>query len=674
MEGQKIMGKSDVLKLKLLSTRHKENYNRALTFAKKRGWDLRKLSKDGVVMIFYGMTDNFQPIYVESLNRNSGITSRANTLYSGGSLGLSVHGESMTAGVWDVGALRVNHEAYENRVIQMDNLGSAAVYYDHPTHVAGTIAASDKFLNGIVRGMAYKSNVHGYDVGGDLGEVANEAAGGLLLSNHSYGASEGSMYYGASNFDEVMYKAPFYLSVWACGNGGGPIDKINPNATVKNGLAVGSVHKVLNYLGPSSVIASTFSSRGPSDDGRVKPDIVAMGDTVFSTIVGVGGTYGPGYGGLSGTSMSAPSVTGTLLLLQQHYANVNSNFMRASTLKGLALHTADEAGLYPGPDITFGWGLINAEKAANAITNNGGVSYISEDSLATGGLYTRELVASGSEPLVATICWTDLPGSPTAIDNDPTPKLVNDLDLRLSANGTTYYPWKLDLSNVTGPAIQGDNNRDNIEKIEIPNPVAGQVYTLRVNHKGTLADNGQRFSVIITGLEECVVNRNIASSVNTISVDHQQASSTILATNTVNTGAEAVYHAGDQVLMTDGFTAVNGSVYRAYIEACSDDYAARKGAVERPVVTYNIPTPDKEITLTDDAVYPNPGNGIFNVKVAGLHEGTVRVINLNGNEFFNKKFKDQQELNIDIKNETPGMYIIRVVSGSKVYTKTIMKF
>lgn len=685
VEVENVKSKSNVKELlKLadkLSKEHKANYEKALQHAKQKGWPIQIELPNKGVKILRGITDDLQPIYHISLNKNSGITARADRLYNGGSLGLNIHGESMTAGVWDVGNFRVTHEAFGSRLIHIDYVFDPAFVFTtsngHPSHVAGTIIASDQVQNGQARGLAFKANVHGYDSLNDMSEVSLAASNGMLVSNHSY-ASDGlgggfaSAYATIANaFDQIMYNAPYYLSLWAGGNSGGATDKLSNSAMHKNGIAVAATYEVLNYAGPSSVIAASFSSRGPSDDGRIKPDIAAKGYNTFSSRAFSDNAYGVA----NGTSMATPSVTGSLLLMQQHYVNIHPlKFMRASTLKGLALHTADEAGLNPGPDITFGWGLINAEKAANVITNNGGVSFLSEDSLATSGLYSRELVASGTEPLIATICWTDLPGTATTIDNDPTPKLVNDLDLRLTSNGTTYYPWKLDLSNVTGPAIQGDNDRDNIEKVEIPNPVAGQVYTLQVNHKGILASNGQRFSVIVTGLEECVANRNIVSSVNAISVDHQQASTRILATNTVNADAEAVYHAGDEVLMTNGFTAISGSTYRAYIENCTNDYAARKAVVERPVVTYNIPRPKEEIPLADNAVYPNPGNGIFNVRVAGLSGGFVQITNLKGTEFYNRKFKDQEELAVNIKNEAPGMYIVRVVSGNKVYTKTIVKF
>src|SRR5690606_13980848 len=87
-----------------------------------------------------------------------------------------------------------------------------------------------------------------------------------------------------------------------------------------------------------SVTINGSSSQGPTDDYRIKPDITGNGSGVYSTLDNADNAYG----NLTGTSMAAPNVTGSLLLLQEHYKNLNNgNFMRAATLKGLALHTAD---------------------------------------------------------------------------------------------------------------------------------------------------------------------------------------------------------------------------------------------------------------------------------------------------------------------------------------------
>ena len=311
--------------------------------------------------------------------------------------------------------------------------------------------------------------------------------------------------------DNVTYNAPYALPVFSGGNfrndgyniGDEGFDYLLHFTVSKNSLSVAAVNEVLNYTGPNSVVMSAFSSWGPTDDGRIKPDISAKGVQMFSSV----GDADDAYDTYSGTSMSAPNATGSLILLQQHYNNLNGNYMLASTLKGLALHTADEAGTHPGPDYSFGWGLLNIESAADVITNNGVSSLIIEEELQNGDTYTFSVQSNGIDDLSVSITWTDPPGVPvsptpfTAIDN-PTPMLINDLDLRVSKDGgATYFPWKLDAANFSAPATTGDNLVDNIEKVEIVG--ATGEYLIQVSHKGSVLTNGlQDFSLIVTGIEE----------------------------------------------------------------------------------------------------------------------------------------------------------------------------
>src|SRR5690625_2339653 len=113
--------------------------------------------------------------------------------------------------------------------------------------------------------------------------------------------------------------------------------------------------------------------------------------------------------------------------------------------------------------------------------------------------YLRSLEASEVEDLIATIAWTDLPGDLSSGTDDRTPVLVNDLDIRLiEMDGDTYYPYVLDPANPQLPATTGDNFRDNIEKIEISNPLGE--YNLSISHKGILEEDEQKFSLILSGI------------------------------------------------------------------------------------------------------------------------------------------------------------------------------
>ena len=183
--------------------------------------------------------------------------------------------------------------------------------------------------------------------------------------------------------------------------------------------------------------------------------------------------------------------------------------MNSSTLKALVCHTSVDDGVTAGPDPIFGWGFLDAKVSAETIAgNSNSESVMDELTLDDGQTHTFTFSAQADEKLRATLCWTDMPGATsTGVLNDPTPRLVNDLDLRLSKDGTTFFPWKLDYSATTGFSnSKGDNIVDNIEVIDIDVPEEGS-YTLTVTHKGTLDGNvggpfdpqSQDFSLIVTG-------------------------------------------------------------------------------------------------------------------------------------------------------------------------------
>ncbi len=185
--------------------------------------------------------------------------------------------------------------------------------------------------------------------------------------------------------------------------------------------------------------------------------------------------------------------------------------MLASTLKGLAIHTADEAGSSAGPDYRFGWGLLNARKAALLIQSNyasDSLAHIKEVRLTGSDFIEFPVVAAGGQPLSVTIQWNDPAGTPPPVSLDPTNRmLVNDLDLRVIApNGTTNFPWVLNPATPDAAATTGDNIRDNVEQVVIATPSSNGTYNIRITHKGTNlvaatpgATNEQWVSVFVSG-------------------------------------------------------------------------------------------------------------------------------------------------------------------------------
>ncbi|MEZ5082649.1 MAG: S8 family serine peptidase [Bacteroidales bacterium] len=468
----------------------------ALEMAAQNGWFVEK-DENGIRYELMAVSEEGNPLYYVTNNVNAAKSTRANTLHNGGILGLNVEGQNMTAHVWDAGLARSTHQEYDgiggsNRFSIGD--GTSTLHY-HSAHVTGTIMASGYSPN--AKGMAPQAYAVGYDWDYDESEATTAASNGMLLSNHSYGWGASSIpdwYFGAYNYnsrewDVVMNNAPYYLMVCSAGNDGNdnssngdPLngnsnyDKLSGFKTSKNNIVVAngndaSIDANGNFI---SVVISSGSSEGPTDDYRIKPDITGNGTSLYSTYEGSNSEYGT----ISGTSMASPNVCGTLLLLQQHYNNLNGSFMRAATLKGLALHTADDAGP-AGPDVVYGWGLLNAKAAANAITTNGSASSITELSLSQGNSYTVNVQSDGINNLIASISWTDPAGTAnTGISNNTTPVLVNDLDIRVTKSGSTYFPYKLTSITTNGT---GDNFVDPFEKVIVPG--ASGIYTITVTHK-----------------------------------------------------------------------------------------------------------------------------------------------------------------------------------------------
>ena len=529
--------------------------------AREKGWDTVIRGKNGSIAVLTGVDDFGLPLYLTTDNNiASAATIGTNKIWPGGTLGLNLDGSATSVkgklAIWDGGKIRNTHVELNGRVLQKDNVSEIN---DHSTHVAGTMIASG--VNPLAKGMAFGQQqliAYSFTNGSDESEMLDEAAS-LLISNHSYGVGAGWNYNetesrwefrGAANADEdykfgyyssdaqmwdsIAYNAPYYLIVKSVGNNrdiNGPAvgepywrynasgvmisagnrpatissndgyDIIPTHGTAKNILTVGAVNPISSgYSRSQDVVLSTFSSWGPTDDGRIKPDVVTNGVNVLSSI----GTANNAYDVYSGTSMATPSASGSLLLLQQYYAQLHAgSFMRSATLKGLAIHTADEAGASPGPDYQYGWGLLNIAKAAEVIKANNTDHIIEEHVLNNTGTFSLPVIASGNGTLTATISWTDVKATVTpvssALDNT-SKKLVNDLDIVVKKGATVYRPWTLSPTVPSAPATRANNSADNVEKVEIPDVIPGETYTIEVTHKGTLDRNAQAFSLLVSGV------------------------------------------------------------------------------------------------------------------------------------------------------------------------------
>ena len=519
----------------------------AIQTARAKGWTILKNSEEGKSIALKELDRSGKPVYFLTGNLIAAKTVSANKVWAGGGSGLNLTGQGIVLREWDESAVRPTHQEITGRVSQGDGATSLSL---HSTHVAGTMMAFG-VVNG-AHGMARQASLRAFDWFNDYSEMSSEAYDGALLSNSSYiyitgWYNDGTDWYwfgdpaisisedynfgfyssSAAIVDSITYYAPFYLPCKAAGNDRGEGPSVQPVShyewdgtnwvlttafknqdgmpsgfdciasgwgVSKNVLTVGAVTGIPSgYSSPSDVILASFSGTGPADDGRIKPDIVADGIGLYSTS-SAGNTS---YTTMSGTSMATPNVTGSLALIQEHYHNLHGNYMKAATLKGLVIHSADEAGSSSGPDYQFGWGLLNVSKAVQLLGNTNSAQ-VNEFSLNNGLPFTMNIKSNGTEPLKATVCWTDPPGTPPPDGLDPaTRMLVNDLDLRI--DGNIYKPWILDPANPQSAAIPGDNIRDNAEQILISNPGSG-CHTLTISHKGNLSGGSQLFSLIISGV------------------------------------------------------------------------------------------------------------------------------------------------------------------------------
>lgn len=458
--------------------------------------------------------------FTEDNNSESAVTINVTPLYENGSLGLNLSGDNLLAGVWDGGKVRDTHIEFGNRVNQADN---STTLNSHATHVTGTIAAAG--LSPLRRGIAFNSQIAAYDWTNDYQEMILFGTSGFLVSNHSYGYNASSLaipvfgqYDGSSiEADNIANTFPYYQIVKSAGNNRnetnlaqvaekGGYDLLAGVSTAKNVLTIAAVNQVSEYIDNSSVILSSFTNFGPTDDGRIKPDIAAQGVNVSSTI----STTNNAYGVLSGTSMSAPAITGLILLLQEHYNNNFGEFLKSSQVRGLICHTAREAGLNLGPDYEHGWGLANGEAAINLISNSNQSTLFEIMNLQNNQQFQRLFQVNEGQKVDVTISWTDPTGVANnvgALDNR-TPRLINNLDLKVLKDGEIFYPWKLNPDFPTdGATRDSDNNVDNIEKVEIDFAEPG-VYTIQVSHKGTLQGGSQEFALIASGTNGLVLNQN----------------------------------------------------------------------------------------------------------------------------------------------------------------------
>ncbi|MAN03535.1 MAG: hypothetical protein CMI35_10660 [Owenweeksia sp.] len=415
---------------------------------------------------------------------------RVNTLQSSYPGAPDYDGSGVVVGIGDDGEIGP-HIDYKGRLTQ--NAGNSSG--DHGDHVAGTVFGAGN-LNPRGRGMAPGAEVYYQNYPTNLQTVDNNYDNlGVRITNSSYsnGCNDGYTNF-TQQMDQDILDNPTLLHVFSAGNDG------SSNCNYGAGPGWGNVtggHKIAkNVLTVANLsredVLSGSSSRGPASDGRIKPDIAAVGSSVFST------SDPNTYVVKSGTSMSSPGTAGTAAVLYQAMRDKNSgNDPESGLLKAIMQNSADDLG-QPGPDFLYGYGRLNARRAYKIINNQ---NYFI-DSVTDGNSKSFQIVAPANTAQVKIMLyWPDLPASTSAAR-----AIVNDLDLEVLHGGTTLLPWVLDPTpnpaNLNSPAVQARDSLNNMEQVTITNPSGN----IDINVTGfNVPGMGQKFYVVYEFIEDEVI-------------------------------------------------------------------------------------------------------------------------------------------------------------------------
>jgi hypothetical protein len=582
-----------------------------------------------------GELETGKPMYLITHNNVDVVNALDANLYDNPFDGFSIDGTGVKIAMIDAGFPRRFHDLFRisnNNTIssRINNITNSFEILDnifgdsstsHPTHMAGTAIGFKNFnliqspTNEQVRGVAIKStldayhwNAHSlktrYIAEANTTNILNKSFG-VILQNEP--ATFGRYNDLAFIADDVMCKYPTFQIVKSVGNERiavngivthdqqtilGGYDLLESEGIAKNVLVVGAVD--LNCKSQTSPcqppfitenIGTSFSSYGPTDDGRIKPDVVTHGYQVKSSTTIGSVNSNTSYEIKNGTSTAAAGISGGIALLHQYWNlkwNTNpsvNNTMWSSTVRALLIHNVDEIDA-PGPDYRHGWGVANIRKAAETIKNRGRKDLIIQNKICNQDTIRINLAATGLEDLKITLAWTDPAGvvTPTTdsnnqllpgVTNEILAKLVNDLDIRLIRRNETgadvplmfngqdlRFPWILksqiqgETANSLGEiATRGDNTRDNVEKIEVYNgafpltngfPNTGGVFQLVISHKNPITvscGECQNYSLIVSGISTCDDNlmftQHQDNEIGTDGVGHLVLAKTIKASNII---------------------------------------------------------------------------------------------------------------------------------------------
>jgi Secretion system C-terminal sorting domain len=154
--------------------------------------------------------------------------------------------------------------------------------------------------------------------------------------------------------------------------------------------------------------------------------------------------------------------------------------------------------------------------------------------------------------------------------------------------------------------------------------------------------------------------------------DNKQAANSIEATNSISgSSTSAIYHAGNFVLLKPPFNVIAGAKLHAYIAGCTGTFLARQSQNNVTQIDKNV---IKEVTKEDKVIIsPNPNNGVFKIALSDLKEGTIQITDLYGITVFKTNFINQLDIEINLQDKPKGIYLVKTISGEKIFTGKIIK-
>ncbi len=414
---------------------------------------------------------------------------RSNVIDSDHASGVHYDGTGVSLALGDDGIIGP-HIDYKGRIDQTNATINSG---NHGDMTSGIMMGAGN-INPKMRGMATGAYLYVYSIGGyeHITDCpTTHITNGVMITSTSYSQSCGGNYTtDARNGDKMIRENPSLIHVFSAGNSGASDCGYGAGSgwgnitggykAAKNTIATGN-------LNPFGVLDNS-SSRGPADDGRIKPDICANGKDQMST----DGPNAYQVGG--GTSAAAPGIAGILAQLYHAYRDMNGSVNPESPLlKACLLNSARDLG-NPGPDYTYGWGRVNALRAFRILQYT---QFLKDSVDQDDSLSHLIVVPAGTKQLRVMVYWLDYEGTTVA-----TKALVNDLNMKLiSPTLTEYDPWVLDPTpnptNLDADATRGIDDLNNMEQVTLDDPTAG-VYIVKV--KGFLVPQGPQHYYVVYDL------------------------------------------------------------------------------------------------------------------------------------------------------------------------------